>query len=103
MPFYLSTRKPKSQSVSTGKVVYNKGMKKNIKHKFRHQDPEKVITSKKSTPMKEIKVSKNLSYETADLKKTGILISIFVLSIILLYFVQIKTDLLRPVLKLFGL
>ena len=78
-------------------------MKKNIKHKFTHSDPEipKIKSTKTSSKGKAVEAENN--FALADLKKTLILIAIFVAVITAIYFTQTKTGLLGPVLKIFGL
>jgi uncharacterized membrane protein len=76
-------------------------MKKNIKHTFRHQDPEEIKTDKKEDKKPEKKSA--AANEIKDLKKSLFLITLFVVLIFGLYLVQTKTALLNSALKLFGL
>lgn len=82
-------------------------MKKIKKHHFVHRDPE--LAKKEDDPKKaddqkhKIRGLDSLGIIKRDLKKTILVILAFVAAIGILYAVQIKTDLLAPILRLFDL
>jgi hypothetical protein len=80
-------------------------MKKNIKHVFAHRDPESIKVAKINEKDEELEspINDELNVVRRDLRKTVITIIVFVAIILAFYFIQIKTDLLKPVLRLFGL
>ena len=82
-------------------------MKKTKKHVFSHVDPEKIAkienNSKDGTAKEMVKTDNVPAFVYRDLKRTGMIISVFILSLVLLYGIQIKTSWLTPVLKKFGL
>jgi hypothetical protein len=85
-------------------------MKKVKKHNFSHIDPESTRnTNTKEEVTGDVKSQKitaptdNLAFIKKDLLKSIVLISIFLLLLVVLYLVQTRTELFRPVLKLFGI
>jgi hypothetical protein len=77
-------------------------MKKQKKHSFHHSDPE-LIKERPAIKNSETAPKKEVSYAESDLKRTAILIGGFVVGLVALYFIQTKTGLLAPVLKIFGI
>lgn len=89
-------------------------MKKPKRHYFAHKDPE-AASGQVQEPQEnehkkgETKVKKAVIDDPAlfaikkDLKKTGLSILLFLVLLLILFFVQLKTNILSPVLKLFGL
>lgn len=77
-------------------------MKKKIKHKFTHGDPENLETAggKKTNKITESEIP---AYVKKDLKNVLISTSLFGVLIIVIYTVQNKTNILDPVLRLFGI
>lgn len=82
-------------------------MKKNAKHHFAHQDPEKIeiYAPDNTTSNKETQTIKKTpqGFLFRDLKKTTITIGIFIALLIVIFLIQNYTGLMKPVLKLFGL
>lgn len=80
-------------------------MKQKKKHQFAHVDPEKTKSTNVESndlvfaPEKEDRVP---DFVYRDLVRTGIIIGAFVALIIALYVIQLKTNWLAPVLKIFG-
>jgi hypothetical protein len=94
--------------VSVSCILSN--MKKTKKHHFKHTDPE--IAAQAKTTKDGQKVTANPersqkdmvpSFVYRDLKRTIIIITGFILALVTLYVIQIKTDWLTPVLKVFGI
>lgn len=67
-------------------------MKKNIKHNFRHSDPEIINKVSSQNPNRQEPSKKEFSLVKKDLRRTGISILIFIAAITAIYFIKIKTD-----------
>lgn len=82
-------------------------MKRNIKHKFVHKDPEKtapkIKSSDKSKGVYDLSDTDNYLLIKKDLKKTVIIIILFLITIAAVYLIQEKTSLLKPILSKFSL
>jgi hypothetical protein len=80
-------------------------MKKLKKHVFVHRDPQALKVAPETEKGDVFIPQKNEGLETVgkDLKKTIITILVFVAIIIAFYYLQTKTGLLKPVLRIFGL
>ncbi len=79
-------------------------MRKIKKHQFIHRDPESQNNKKESSGnVPEKRQYDSLAPVKKDTLRTAITLTVFVLIIIAFYFIQTKTNLLAPVLKLFGL
>jgi uncharacterized membrane protein len=80
-------------------------MKKSKRHTFYHADPEKIvpknIAKENSSQVQEEDRVPDFVYR--DLKRTAVIVGLFILLVVVLYFVQIKTGLMSPVLKKFGI
>jgi hypothetical protein len=80
-------------------------MKKIKKHVFTHRDPETqtVAPEKISSLGAETTQKDELAVIKKDFRKTVLVILAFVIIIVAFYFIQTKTSLLKPVLRIFGL
>jgi hypothetical protein len=80
-------------------------MKKTKKHIFTHRDPEAVKVAQNTKPAELVDAPKNdeLTVIKRDLTKTVLTILAFVAIVVVLYLIQTKTGLLKPVLRIFGL
>lgn len=79
------------------------------KHHFRYADPESVgVAEVRNDTEKTEKIATSAPTKEhvnikKDLKKTVIVIGLFIIVIIALFFIQEKTNLLNPLLKRFGI
>lgn len=79
------------------------------KHHFVHADPEREAIAEKTSEKKLKSIEKKdtggytTEFISIDLKRTIIMIGIFVLLLLALYITQIKTSFFIPILKKFGL
>jgi hypothetical protein len=81
-------------------------MQKHKKHQFSHTDPEQSkvqkVESEKVKPGLDIN-DKVPKFVYRDLKRTTYIVGGFIIVLGILYAVQVKTNWLEPVLKVFGL
>jgi len=77
-------------------------MKRKAKHNFAHEDPENLKQSKVTEEKKNI-TSDDFTLIKNDLKRTGITISLFVVAILTLYVIKIRTDWFTVLLSKIGL
>lgn len=68
-------------------------MRKNIKHKFAHQDPEKTTEKvSKTSDASPKKKSDEYGLVKKDLKRTAVTIALFIILIVALYIIKDRTD-----------
>jgi len=83
-------------------------MKTRKKHSFKYTDPEKkpIENTRKETKKKTIdKKPQQLvpDYVNRDLKRTLIIIGIFLAILVIIYIIQLKTEILNPIRQIFNL